>query len=293
MRIICLLYLASAPSLCPPIPIALVLVSHQPSLTAGEDYIVNQQDLQWAEVKDGAKIYPWMVRMSMTRLDETTVQCGGTLISKDRIATARHCLQNMKSGVVEFLKKTSSDNGNFTRQIKYYQIPKDRVSDYAEAVLDKPVRNIFPIDICQGKPKAGKKGVALGWGGQGYDQPWPKYLRRARLQIAYWYDFDGRFFFTKTKYGRSKNLIKDPCGGDSGGPFLHRRSQNQCECKGDGNKMKPCRCRGDYCLLGTVSGFGYDCKKGAFSPKFNGYGRWNYVGQTMAMDKEKFTMLVD
>ena len=122
------------------------------------------------QVKDGAKIYPWMVRMSMTRLDETTVQCGGTLISKDRIATARHCLQNMKSGVVEFLKKTSSDNGNFTRQIKYYQIPKDRVSDYAEAVLDKPVRNIFPIDICQGKLKAGKKGLALGWGLTGHKQ---------------------------------------------------------------------------------------------------------------------------
>ena len=231
-----------------------------------------------------------MVRISTIDEANDSYLCGATLISKDRIATARHCLQTMKSGVVEFLKKTSSEKGKFRRQIKYYQIPKDRVSDYAEAVLDKPVRNIFPIDICQEKPKAGKKGLALGWGKTGYKQTISKHLRRANLQIADWNDEDGLFFFTKTKYGKNNNLIKDPCGGDSGGPFLYRRSQKDCICKSEVNKLKRCQCRGKYCLLGTVQGSGYNCDTGSF----NGYGKWNYVpGMTKAMNKEKFRMSVD
>ena len=69
--------------------------------------------------------------------------------------------------------------------IKYYQIPKDCKSDYAEAVLDKPVKKIQPIDICQRNPKAKKLGLALGWGMTGHGQKaQDKKLRRAKAGKA-------------------------------------------------------------------------------------------------------------
>ena len=99
---------------------------------------------------------------------DNSLFCGATLFFLRIVLPQLNTV--CKTGKLGFLKKTSSNKGMFTRQIKYYQIPKDRVSDYAEAVLDKPVRNIFPIDICQGKLKAGKKGLALGWGLTGHKQ---------------------------------------------------------------------------------------------------------------------------
>ena len=182
--------------------------------------------------------------------------CTGTLISPDRIATAKHCFENVESAVVQFFKKTMRDKGRFQRNIKYYEIPSDSRSDYAEAVLDRPVVHPAPIDICQEKPKVDEMGLAVGWGMVDHSEH-ATYLGRARLQIirynSRWHD-DGMFFWTRVLYGKNNNTIKDPCGGDSGGPILTERNNKSC-------------------IFGTVLGNGYNCRTDRFS-EIEG-GMWN------------------
>ena len=214
-------------------------------------------------MKDGTKEYPWIVRIvawikntnSNTKYKRPL--CTGTLISQDRIATAKHCLNKFENFEVEFFKKLSSDSGRFQRKIKYYQIPDSSInSDYAEAVLDRPVVEPAPIDICQKRPKVNEKGLALGWGWVDYKTP-ATYLGRAWLEIIN-YPGSGPWFHTRVRYGKDNNTIKDPCGGDSGGPLLSQRplfSQR--------NKK--------FCIFGTLYGGGYDC----WDDQVKGNGRWN------------------
>merc|ERR1711962_1735880 len=151
----------------------ILLGSLQLSSVIGEDYIINQERPVWAAVKDGTKEYPWIVRIvawiknTNSNTKHKRPLCTGTLISQDRIATAKHCLNKFENFEVEFFKKLSSDSGRFQRKIKYYQIPDSSInSDYAEAVLDRPVVEPAPIDICQKRPKVNERGWHLdgvGW----------------------------------------------------------------------------------------------------------------------------------
>merc|ERR1712013_802970 len=67
------------------------------SSVIGEDYIINQERPDWAAVKDGTKEYPWIVQIVRIKNANSNTKykwplCTGTLISQDRIATAKHCL---------------------------------------------------------------------------------------------------------------------------------------------------------------------------------------------------------
>ena len=200
-------------------------------------------------MKDGAKEYPWVVEIDMG--------CTGTLISPDRIAMAKHCFEREESAVVQFFKKTKRDQGRFQRNIKYYEIPSNSRSDYAEAVLDRPVVEPAPIDICQKRPKVNEKGLAVGWGWVDLKSTEATYLGRAWLEIIN-YPGSGAWFHTRVLYGKDNKTIKDPCGGDSGGPLLSQRplfSQR--------NKK--------FCIFGTLYGGGYDC----WDDQVKGNGRWN------------------
>merc|ERR1711962_1836641 len=261
------------------------------SSVIGEDYIINQERPGWAAVKDGTKEYPWIVRIvawiknanSNTKYKRPL--CTGTVISQDRIATAKHCLNKFDNLEVQFFKKTSSDGGRFQRKIKYYQIPKSSIrsdssppwapptSDYAEAVLDRPVVEPAPIDICQKRPKVDEKGLAVGWGWVDYKTE-ATYLGRAWLQIIR-YDSrrrdDGMFFWTRVRYGKNNDTIKDPCGGDSGGPILAERNNKSC-------------------IFGTVVGNGYDCDTRRF--KDIG-GKWNDMLSMREKLNKKIEMKID
>ena len=221
-------------------------------------------------MKDGSKEYPWVVKIRARVKNSFSYEmCTGTLISPDRIATAKHCLDRHESAVVQFFKKTMRDKGRFQRNIKYYEIPSDSRSDYAEAVLDRPVVHPAPIDICQEKPKVNEMGLALGWGMVERGQS-ATYLGRARLQIIQ-YDRFGEYFWTRVRYGKNNNTIKDPCGGDSGGPILAERN----------NK---------FCIFGTVYGNGYNCDTRRF--KDIG-GKWNDMLSMREKLNKKIEMKID
>ena len=200
-------------------------------------------------MKDGTKDYPWVVKIRIRVTNTSNFKiCTGTLISKNRIASAKHCFEGKECGIVQFFKKTSKDRGRFQRNIKYYQIPDDSDSDYAEAVLDQPVMNPAPVEVCQRDPKVGTWGLAVGWGLKEHNTP-TTYLQRAWLQII---KNNGLEFETRVLYGKNNNIIKDPCAGDSGGPILAQIN----------NK---------FCIFATVSGGGYFCDKNIFS----GNQKWN------------------
>ena len=200
-------------------------------------------------MKDGTKDYPWVVRIKIRETNTTDFSmCTGTLISKNRIASAKHCFEGFECGIVEFFKKTLTDRGRFQRNIKYYQISEDIFSDYAEAVLDQPVIHPAPIEVCQSDPKVNTWGLAVGWGLKEHKTP-TTYLQRAKLQII---KNDGFEFETRVQYGENNNIIKDPCPGDSGGPLLAQIN----------NK---------FCIFATGSGDGYICDKDIF----RGNQKWN------------------
>ena len=224
-------------------------------------------------MKDGSKEYPWVVKIRARVKNSFSYEmCTGTLISPDRIATAKHCLDRHERAVVQFFKKTMRDKGRFQRNIKYYEIPSNSRSDYAEAVLDRPVVEPTPIDICQKRPKVNEKGLAVGWGWVDYNTP-ATYLGRAWLEIIN-YPGSGPWFHTRVRYGKDNNTIKDPCGGDSGGPLLSERplfSQR--------NKK--------FCIFGTVYGAGYNC----WDDEVRGNGIWNdMISMRKELDKRRIIL---
>jgi len=252
----------------------ILLGSLQLSSVIGEDYIINQERPGWAAVKDGTKEYPWIVRIvAWTKNTNSNTKykrplCTGTLISQDRIATAKHCLNKFENFEVEFFKKLSSDSGRFQRKIKYYQIPKSSInSDYAEAVLDRPVVEPAPIDICQKRPKVNEKGLAVGWGWVDLKSTEATYLGRAWLEIIN-YPGSGPWFKTRVRYGKDNNTIKGTCPGDSGGPILSQRNKK-------------------FCIFGTVYGGNYDCK----GDPVKGYGIWNdMISMRKELDEKRIIL---
>lgn len=170
--------------------------------------------------------------------------CGGTLIDRDSVLTAAHCLEGTLPRQVEVVvgrQVLDSDQGQKRRVTAIERHPRYTTSqvsfDYDAAVLQlgSPVTGIAPIKLTPTPRNAfeepGRRLTVAGWGNTEKQSPsgnqpdsYPNRMQEAEVPV----DSDGT---AKNVYGSgyTKPLMvaagregKDSCQGDSGGSLFER-----------------------------------------------------------------------
>ena len=171
--------------------------------------------------------------------------CGGTLIDKDNVLTAAHCLVNAKPDKLQVVVGRTALNqnrGQLRSVSRRFIHPRYNGNGYDAAVLklSRPVKGIKPIKLATAKQnnleKPGHILRAAGWGVV-KQRPGPFDIRPKRMQevsvpvvsdsrAKRAYQSQGLKYLPSLQVAAGKKG-KGACFGDSGGPLLDSGSRTQ------------------------------------------------------------------
>lgn len=167
--------------------------------------------------------------------------CGGTLIDRDSVLTAAHCVQGvtpLQLRVTVGRTVLSSSQGQSRRVTAVFSHPRfngitNRAYDAAVLKLDRRVRNIAPVNIPAPEDNAleapGSLATVAGWGNtekQGPDggqaDRYPNRMQEAQVPIVSDSEAKGVYDdeYRKRLMIAAGEPGKDTCQGDSGGPLF-------------------------------------------------------------------------
>jgi secreted trypsin-like serine protease len=199
-------------------------------------------------VPDGK--YPFMAFLYYTYPNGGDSWCGGSLIDKDSVLTAAHCVvghpKNWKLQVYVGRTALSSNKGQMRswKSIWYHagykpKKSKNQANDAAVINLSSAVSGIKPIELAtssQNKLESpGSRATVTGWGATfpeppGGDNPRFRVDRMREAQVPIFTDAIGQHSYSKgyvpplmIAAGGYKNG-QDSCHGDSGGPLFRQAS---------------------------------------------------------------------
>jgi secreted trypsin-like serine protease len=217
---------------------------------AGEDEAIFQPQVVGGQsVPDGKYEFVTAIR-DITRGNTVYQQqfCGGTLIDRNSVLTAAHCLESVTApqlrvsvGISNLREPRQGQSRSVTAIIRHPRYTTSFLSfryDAAVLTLKRPVRNIAPARIPQttsnGLETPGRQATVAGWGNTEkqnpeYKQPdrYPARMQEAQVpvvsdataQAAYGADdYDPDLMLGAGREG------KDTCQGDSGGPIFVKKS---------------------------------------------------------------------
>jgi secreted trypsin-like serine protease len=219
--------------------------------------------------------YPFMVALLDTRKGATAfdqLHCGGTLIDRDSVLTAAHCVEGLSATPLRVtVGRTvlNSDQGQTRRVSKILIHPRwfslTVAYDAAVLKLSRPVRGADPLRLATSSQdfleKAGRDATVAGWGYTAQRSPdgytpdkkdtWVNRMREAQVPIV---SDSGAEQAYDAIYGPSGYIPpiqvaagttgKDACEGDSGGPMFTKLN-------------------GRFTQIGITS-FGYGCGESGY-----------------------------
>ena len=205
----------------------------------GENRILGGQEVK-------PKYYPFIVRLTKTNCDPL---CTGSLVWNGwGVLTAAHCFEEpkIKTALAVFndFQKYKIERKQFTVGIRGYR--KYKGTELAIAFLRRKVTEVQSVPISRKTPRKGETLRAVGYGMKGLREG-SNYLMHIDLQVSRTYANN----IIITKVGRNN---EGTCAGDSGGPLLNLED-------------------GQWKVMATLYGGGYDCQYGRTS----GGDRWNSV----------------
>jgi secreted trypsin-like serine protease len=168
--------------------------------------------------------------------------CGGTLIDKDSVLTAAHCLVNPKPDKLQVVVGRTALNqhrGQLRSASHRFIHPRYNGNGYDAAILKlrRPVKGIKPIKLATAKQnKLEKPGHILTTAGWGVMKQRPDILPKRVHEVSVPVVSDSRakraYQSQGPKYLPSLNVAagkkgKSPCFGDSGGPLFDSGSRTQ------------------------------------------------------------------
>ncbi|MGG8405449.1 S1 family peptidase [Streptomyces sp. 12297] len=188
------------------------------------------------ELPDNA--YPWMAAI-LSKGSGSPVQrqfCGGSLISRNVILTAAHCMTGEKAKGLEvtvgrtLLSKKNQGQLRSVRSITIHPRYAKGEEAYDLAVLElaKPVTDIAPVKLptlgTDALLRPGHKATVIGWGNTNTEVTnYPDRLRGVQVPLVSHAECKA----TNREYDKSVNICagvegKDSCQGDSGGPLSRK-----------------------------------------------------------------------
>jgi len=207
--------------------------------------------------------FPWMVKIfgGCSRN-----QCGGSLISPRVVLSAAHCWIGEKMCSISkrvIVGQHIIDHANIYDN--RYSIPIAEAAtpptflpnDVALARLKTGVtwtQSVSPICLPLPGENFGENAVAAGWGMTLHSDA-SDVLKKVDLKVVQ-PPITSNQNWLYTELINDQNKLVDPCAGDSGGPLMSYNNARQ-----------------KWTVIGTVSGFGYDCETGYV----NGLGKWNNI----------------
>lgn len=180
--------------------------------------------------------YRFMAVLIVENRDGSRSLCGGTLIDRNGVLTAAHCLVGARSVQMAVgrtvISKPQGQVRSATRAFVHPDFDLDRNFSYDAAVLklNSPVENINPIKLStarqDGLEQPGRRLTVAGWGTTREGGSTTDRMREvsvpvvsdARAQDAYANRRQLRFFPNLMVAAGTSN--KDSCQGDSGGPLF-------------------------------------------------------------------------
>ena len=171
--------------------------------------------------KDESSLYPSYVALS----DKSGgFICGGSLIARNVVLTASHCLDGIKQATIGplKLKKGYVSGGTTTTVAKMIGHPqyskRTYINDVALLVLSKPLDGFKPAKLATSTPKLKTKITVVGHGATERAQSSSELLRASMTVRAgsYCSGTDPGAICLEAK--KVKNGYMEVCSGDSGGP---------------------------------------------------------------------------
>jgi trypsin len=185
--------------------------------------------------------YPFMAYVKLYRDGKRSGFCAGSLIDRDSVLTAAHCLLNTTGAavVVGRTNLRNKDRGQEIGASRPFIHPRYLGNGYDAGVLKlrRPVKGIGPIKLATAKQnKLEKPGHILTAAGWGVRKQRPDILPKRMHEVSVpvvsdprakrAYQSQGPKYLPSLQVAASKKG-KSPCFGDSGGPLFDPGSRTQ------------------------------------------------------------------